>query len=94
MQNYNKPHKLKFKITTKQQKMLRQLDGDFDGKANNKSKKADFQKNNKSKEKRDLKILVKRMSVPNVVSGEVTPRKNALQKNLRRNRRKRTQLQL
>ena len=33
IQNYNKDHKLKFKATKKQQKMLRQLDGDTDGKA-------------------------------------------------------------
>ena len=44
MQNYNKAHKLKFKSTMKQHKMLRQLDGDSEGKKKNKPKEAESQK--------------------------------------------------
>jgi hypothetical protein len=55
MQNYNKAHTLKFKATKKQQKMLRQLDGDSDGKFNTQQKDNDSQKNIKSKGKKGTK---------------------------------------
>ena len=42
--NYNKAHKLKFKSTKMQHKMLRQLDGDSEGKKKNKPKEAESQK--------------------------------------------------
>ena len=49
LQNYNKAHKLKFKANKKQQKMLRQLDGDSDSKSNTQQKDNYSQKNIKSK---------------------------------------------
>ena len=55
MQNYNKAHKLKFKATKKQQKMLRQLDGDSDGNNNNKNKEGNSVKENKSNSKKTQK---------------------------------------
>ena len=56
MQNYNKAHKLKFKATKKQQKILRQLDGDSDGKTNNnKHKEGNSSKENKSNSKKAQK---------------------------------------
>jgi hypothetical protein len=45
MQKYNKAHKLKFKATKKQQKMLRQLDGDSISTANNKKNRNSSQDN-------------------------------------------------
>ena len=55
MQNYNKAHKLKFKANKKQQKLLRQLDGDSDGNSNSKPKEPDSPNSNKSKGKRGQK---------------------------------------
>jgi hypothetical protein len=61
MQNYNKAHKLKFKATKKQQKMLRQLDGDSIGPANNKkNKEGNVSKDNKCNGKKDQKNSVKK----------------------------------
>ena len=64
MQNYNKAHKLKFKATKKQQKMLRQLDGDSDYKSNSPSKDKDSNKNNKSQGKKGNKNSGKKGKCP------------------------------
>ena len=60
MQNYNKAHKLNFKATKKQQKMLRQLDGDSDNKSNSQPKNKDSQNNNKSQSKKGNKNSAKK----------------------------------
>jgi hypothetical protein len=60
MQNYNKAHKLRFKATKKQQKLLRQLDGDSDGKANYKPEEINPPNNNKSKGEKGEKNSAKK----------------------------------
>ena len=55
MQNYNKAHKLKFKALKKQQKMVRQMDGDSDNKSNSSPKDKDSNKNNNSQGKKGNK---------------------------------------
>jgi hypothetical protein len=88
MQNYNKAHKLKFKANKKQQKLLRQMDRDSDGKINSKPKEAYSPNSNKSKGKRGQKNLVRKVNAPNVVNGEAIPLRSAPLKNRRRKLRK------
>jgi hypothetical protein len=61
MQNNNNAHKLIFKATKKQQKMLRQLDAHSDGQANHKkNKEANSSKDSKSNSKKGQKDSVKK----------------------------------
>ena len=84
MQNYNKAHKLKFKANKKQQKLLRQLDGDSNGNSNSKPKEAGSPSSNKSKGKRGQKILVRKGNAPIVVNGEAILLRSAPLQNHRR----------
>jgi hypothetical protein len=88
MQNYNKAHKLKFKATKKQQKMLRQLDGDPIGLANNKKNKGIFRRIINTTARKIRKILVKKGRARNVENGEPILLRSAHLKNLQRNLRR------
>ena len=95
MQNYNKAHKLKFKATKKQQKMLRQLDGDSENKSNSSPKDKDSSKNNIShKARKATKILPRKENVPNAASGEAIPLRSVHPKNHLTKPKKRTWLRL
>ena len=94
MKNYNKAHKLKFKATKKQQKMLRPLDGDSDNKSNYSPKDKDSSKNNKSQGKKGNKILERRENVPNAASREAISLRSVHPKNHLRKAKKQTWLQL
>ena len=94
MQNYNKAHKLKFKATKKQQKMLRQLDGDSDNKSNSSSKDKDSNKNNKSQGEKCNENSGKKGKCSKCGKWEAIPLRSVHPKNHLTKPKKRTWLQL